>query len=325
MHGSASCCCHGSYIITCLWPIGSHRWKTGEAQFPSKVVSCLLNHPRKTLVTVLGGVQHMAQTGAFGIPFSVTPRTVLRQAWEPAAPDKRPVNIDLAGRMRRRAESVQRLEAFLDIPMADCLAIVTSAQDRHYNRSFNVFLEDEPFDGVVLLLSGCLKITQRGSYEQDIILRLNGPGELLGSVVERNLTRTSVSARAVQPTTALVWQTSAFRAALERFPLLRRNVSHGIERQLDELDIRFREISTEKVASRLSSLLVRLIKQVGRGEEGQMEIALSRQELAQLTGTTLFTVSRLLCRWETQGILSARRENVLIHDVAALLEFSQQE
>jgi CRP/FNR family transcriptional regulator, nitrogen oxide reductase regulator len=112
---------------------------------------------------------------------------------------------------------------------------------------------------------------------------------------------------------------------LERFPLLRRNVSHGIERQLDELDIRFREISTEKVASRLSSLLVRLIKQVGRGEEGQMEIALSRQELAQLTGTTLFTVSRLLCRWETQGILSARRENVLIHDVAALLEFSQQE
>ena len=95
--------------------------------------------------------------------------------------------------------------------------------------------------------------------------------------------------------------------------------------QLDDLDTRFREISTEKVASRLCSLLVRLAKQVGTKTEGHTHIYLSRQELAQLTGTTLFTVSRLLCRWETQGIVSAPREAVRIHDLPALQELSQQE
>ena len=59
--------------------------------------------------------------------------------------------------------------------------------------------------------------------------------------------------------------------------------------------------------------------------DGYVEIALSRRELAQLTGTTLFTVSRLLCQWEAQGIVSARREVVLVHDVTALTELSREE
>ena len=45
---------------------------------------------------------------------------------------------------------------------------------------------------------------------------------------------------------------------------------------------------------------------------GRLEISLSREELAQLTGTTLFTVSRLLCQWDLLGIVSARQEAVLL-------------
>jgi CRP-like cAMP-binding protein len=267
----------------------------------------------------------MGQTAACGIPFSAVPKTAVRQYWDSAAAAQRPVHLDLTSNMlRRRAESVQRLEAFADVPMADCVSIVTTAQEKQYQRSFTVFSENEPAEVVVLLLSGCMKLMQRGANEQDVILRLNGPGEWVGGVDGQG-GRSFSTARAVQPSSALVWQASIFQAALERFPILRRNVSHAIERQLDELDIRFREIATEKVASRLSSLLIRLVKQVGRNAEGSMEIALSRQELAQLTGTTLFTVSRLLCRWEEQGVLSARREAVLIHDLAALQELSQQE
>jgi CRP-like cAMP-binding protein len=72
-------------------------------------------------------------------------------------------------------------------------------------------------------------------------------------------------------------------------------------------------------------LLLRLLNQVGKRADSHVEINLSRRELAQLTGTTLFTVSRLLCQWETQGIVSARREVVLIRDVTALTELSRVE
>ena len=91
------------------------------------------------------------------------------------------------------------------------------------------------------------------------------------------------------------------------------------------MDQRFREISTEKVAPRLSSQLVRLSSQVGKRVNGHVAISLSRAELAQLTGTTLFTVSRLLCQWETQGIVCNGRECVLLRDLTALEGLSQGE
>ena len=268
----------------------------------------------------------MGQTAACGLPFSALPKTAGRQFWDSAGTAQRSVHLDLTSTMlRRRAEAVQRLDAFSDMPASDCISVVTTAQEKHYHRSFTVFSEEGPADLVVLLLSGCLKIVQRGTHEQDVILRLNGPGELAGGLVDARGAKSFSSARTVQPCSALVWQATAFQAALDRFPILRRNVSLAIEKQLDELDIRFREISTEKVASRLSSLLTRLVRQVGRSADGAMEVALSRQELAQLTGTTLFTVSRLLCKWETQGFVSAPREAVLILDLPALQELSQQE
>jgi CRP-like cAMP-binding protein len=92
------------------------------------------------------------------------------------------------------------------------------------------------------------------------------------------------------------------------------------------MEQRFREVSTEKVGSRLSSELVRLSDRLRRcTENGRLEITLSRAELAQLTGTTLFTVSRLLCQWQTQGIVRVRRESVLVQDFAALAQISQSE
>jgi CRP-like cAMP-binding protein len=57
---------------------------------------------------------------------------------------------------------------------------------------------------------------------------------------------------------------------------------------------------------------------MGRPVNGLVEVGLSREELAQMTGTTLFTVSRLLSAWETDGIVRPRREAVAICDEQAL-------
>jgi CRP-like cAMP-binding protein len=178
---------------------------------------------------------------------------------------------------------------------------------------------------VALLLSGCMKITQGRAQGQEVILRLNGPGDLLGKLGNQARANHLYTTYAVQPSLALVWEMDAFERLVDRFPLLRRNIAGILERHLNELEIRYREVSTEKVSSRLSNLLVRLVSQVGRRIGDCVEIALSRRELAQLTGTTLFTVSRLLCQWEAQGIVSARREVVLVHDVPALQELSREE
>src|ERR1700758_5485806 len=91
------------------------------------------------------------------------------------------------------------------------------------------------------------------------------------------------------------------------------------------MEERFREVSTENVASRLSSQLVRLATQIGKHEAEGIQLNLSQQELARLTGTTLFTVSRLLSQWEKEGTLTTHREVVSIPSIPALAAISLRE
>jgi CRP-like cAMP-binding protein len=265
----------------------------------------------------------MGQAAVLGAVFPSADRVVRHLSSNTTGPE-RPGAPGFNSNLKRRVDSVQRFEVFSEIPSADCAAIVADAQEVQFHRHTTVFSEGSPATQIALLVSGCMKVTQ-GGEDQEVILRLNGPGDMLGKLGSPTRVNHLYATNAVQASTALMWETDAFEALMVRFPLLRRNIASILERHLNELEVRYREVSTEKVSSRLSNLLVRLVNQVGRRVDGYVEIALSRRELAQLTGTTLFTVSRLLCQWEGQGIVSARREVVMVHDVAALTELSREE
>lgn len=266
----------------------------------------------------------MGQAALLGTVFPSTVR-VIRQVPAASGVQDRAAKPGFNSVLKRRVDAVQRFEAFAEIAGADCAAIVAEVQEVQFHRHSTIFSEGSPANQVALLLSGCTKVTQGQTPGQEVILRLNGPGDLLGKVGNQTRANHLYTTHAVQSSVALVWETDAFEAAMNQFPVLRRNIASLLERRLNELEIRYREVSTEKVSSRLSNLLIRLVNQVGRRIEDYVEIALSRRELAQLTGTTLFTVSRLLCQWEARGIVSARREVVMVHDVPALMELSREE
>jgi CRP-like cAMP-binding protein len=212
---------------------------------------------------------------------------------------------------------------FASIAAADCAHIVNCAQERVLTRHQTIFFVGDPIRQLWLLTSGCVKIMQVGPNGGEVILRVAGPGDMIGSFGFSARDNHSSSAQTIHAAKALVWDTPVFEALSERFPALRRNMVRVLCERLQEMDERFREISTEKVASRLSSQLGRLLIQVGRRVDGGIEVGLSREELAQLTGTTLFTVSRMLSLWEQQGIVKARREAVLICDTQALRELAE--
>jgi len=233
--------------------------------------------------------------------------------------------VDITSRISQRATSVQRFPLFAGIPLADCIEIISAAEENHFSRRQIIFFQGDPIRHIILLLSGYAKVSQFGPSGQEVILRLNGPGELVGMLGLHAKGNHRSTARAVQVATALVWDAVHFDAVSDLFPLLRRNTARVLERRLHELEQRFREISTERVSPRLSSELVRLLTQIGKRVDDVVEIGLSREELAQLIGTTLFTVSRLLSQWESRGIVSARREMVLVRNVQALMDLSQSQ
>jgi len=83
---------------------------------------------------------------------------------------------------------------------------------------------------------------------------------------------------------------------------------------IQEMQARYRELATERVEQRIASALLRLAAQTGEkaGKETIIELSFSRQDLAEMTGTTLYTVSRLLSEWERREIITTGRERIRI-------------
>ncbi|MER3457798.1 MAG: hypothetical protein C4309_03385 [Chloroflexota bacterium] len=112
---------------------------------------------------------------------------------------------------------------------------------------------------------------------------------------------------------------------MERTPRLAFNALRLLAGRVQELQDRVRELATERVERRVARTLLRLARQAGRKVENGVliDLPLSRQDLAEMTGTTLFTVSRVLSRWEQQGLVEAGRERVLIRFPHGLVRIAE--
>ena len=238
-----------------------------------------------------------------------------------------PVRPAVPGRneVDRREALVRHSPLFSEIPGTECREILSAAHEKCFSRRETLFLEGDPVRQVILLTSGIAKVVQFGQNGSEVILALRGPGDVVGTMGLRSENRHCAMAQTLAAATALVWDATVFEAISRRYLTLRTNITYILCQQLHELEQRFREISTEKVSVLLSHQLVRLLNQVGHRANGRVEIRLSREELAQLTGTTLFTVSRLLSDWNERGIVTTRREAVSVNNFQALAQLGEIE
>jgi CRP-like cAMP-binding protein len=182
-------------------------------------------------------------------------------------------------------------------------------------------MEGEPVRQLVLLTLGSAKVVQFSPNRTEVILHICGPGELIDPLGIAKRSNHRSTAKTMQVCEALAWEIGTFDSLSRQHFILRLNAALIIDKQLKDMENRFREISTEHVEMRLRSQIVRLMNQVGSRVNGSIEITISREELAQFTGTTVFNVSRLLTKWSTQGIVRTRRDGVSIYDPKALEEF----
>jgi CRP-like cAMP-binding protein len=212
---------------------------------------------------------------------------------------------------------------FAGILPGDYSRIAAAARVREFERGEMLFIEGDSVQLVLLLTSGFAKINKLGLSGSEVILRFSAPGDVLGAMGLFSTGKHCTTAQSFRMCRALVWEPPAFKALAERFPVLHQNLARIVGGELLELEERFREIATERVAPRVARQLVRLLDKIGRRVQDGIEISLSREELAQMTGTTLSTVSRLLSAWEERGMVKPRREGVTICDVPALNAISE--
>jgi len=221
--------------------------------------------------------------------------------------------------MRQLPPSVRGSELFIGISCAEIEQMACRARVLEFAPGEVIHVADDPITHFILLVHGLVKTCQCTESGQEVILRFCIPGEI---ICERALVfgrAHSSTALAVAPCKTLAWEFSNFNAMTASFPTVRRNAERILTCRLAEFGQRFLELSTKAASPRLAIALVRLANRIGDCVGDHIEMRVSQETLAQMTGMALSSVWRLLSIWRAQGIVKLRRETIEIHSLPQLL------
>lgn len=214
---------------------------------------------------------------------------------------------------------------FAGLEAGEVDAILGQAKATRFPKGVAVFKQGSEAQSFLLLLYGRLRVIRSTPTGEQVVMRYVGPGDLCGLAKAIGHSLYPASAIAVVDSVALQWPSARWPALTQRHPGLLAAALHTMGARLQEADARVVEMSTEDVERRIAHALLRLAQQAGRKVEQGLEISfpLSRRDIAEMTGTTLYTVSRILCGWESHGWIEGGRQRVVLRNVRQLLALSQ--
>jgi CRP-like cAMP-binding protein len=218
------------------------------------------------------------------------PRSRVPKAWDESA----------------RLRFLGTVRIFQGLPPAMVQHVASEFRARPVPRGDFIFLEGEPASTLYVLAEGGIKLVRETEDGKEVILRIIRPSDVFGAAGVWG--EEFYPASAVAQTNAVVLQlpVSEFTDLLTAHPELALGVIRVLGTRLREAETRIRDLQTE---------------QTGVKSDLGIEIAmpLSRQDLAELSGTTLSTASRTLSAWSQRGIVAVGRQRVVIIHPHALV------
>jgi CRP-like cAMP-binding protein len=197
---------------------------------------------------------------------------------------------------------------------------LSQASSRLVRRNQPLARQGETADALYLVEQGLLKLVQVTPEGHQLIVRFVADGEPFGGVVALEGATYPVTAVAVEPTRVRLWPRTMLASLLARHPQVRTNLMREMTAHMTDALTRVRELATERVGQRLAHTLLRLGRQVGQPTPDGLLLrhALTRQELAELTGTTLYTVSRVLSQWHESGVILCPGRKLILRSTPQL-------
>lgn len=205
---------------------------------------------------------------------------------------------------------------FRRLSEVDLERLASIAVSRTYEKGDVVFSEGDAPTYLHAIASGRVKIVKRMPSGKEVILEIMGPGDPLGAVVAYEGRPYPATAVAQETVEALLLPRSELFDMLEQHPSVVRGFLSGMARRIVELTQRIPEVAGGRVETRFALLFLKLSENLGRPEEEGtfIPLPLSRQDLADLTGTTLETAIRVMSRWGKEGVVHTAPEGFHIGD-----------
>lgn len=215
---------------------------------------------------------------------------------------------------------LRRSALFRRLSPEDRQRLAAVATLRSFDKGAPLFSEGDGSDLLYTVVTGRVKVFKTTPRGTDVILELFGPGDPVGAVAVYESRPYPASAVVLEPTTCVIIPRQAFFSLLETYPSMVRGLLVGLTHRLVELTNRLTELSGGRVEGRLARFFLKLAQDVGqrRADGTFIALALSRQELADMIGTTIETSIRIMSRWSKDDIVRTEKDGFLVVDRTSL-------
>jgi len=217
--------------------------------------------------------------------------------------------------------AVRRVPMFRGLTEADQRRVASYAVIRDLQRGDALWEEGDPAETLTIILKGRIKILRR-TDGGDVIFEIFGEGEPVGAVAVYNCMPYPASAVCLEPVTVLLLPRRDYFELLDRHPDFARAIIRELTRLTLALTRKIEDMRGHTVDARIAQLFLTLAKRMGKEtpEGVVVPITLSRQEVADLVGTTVESAIRTLSRWGREKVLISGRGRFVIPSLERLRE-----
>ncbi len=221
--------------------------------------------------------------------------------------------------------ALRHVALFANLSDAELDLVAARVREKRIERGAFFFHQGEPAENFHILKSGQVRIFQTTPEGTQVLMHFIQSGQMFGAIAAFGVKEYPASAQGDEPSSAWVWNANTMRELVAEIPALALNALEHTAQIIQQLQERVRELQTERVERRVARALLRLARQSGKriAEGVLIDHPLSRQDLAEMTGTNLYSVSRILSAWEKQGLVSSGRERIILcvpHKLVILAE-----
>ena len=218
---------------------------------------------------------------------------------------------------------------FAGLPAREIEELATAAVEESHRARAYIFLESDPSRWFYLVKSGHVKIVRHSKTGKDVVLELLGPGEVFGGVAVIEKRPYPAAAQATEPTVVVKIPAGPVIALADRHPAFIKEMALMIGRRLRAAHDSVKSLAVDPVEARLAAALLRLAEREGtRGKSGDgvtLPFHLTRQSLADMTGTTVETTIRILSRWLRDGLLVDEGGRLVLTDREGMTALAEGE
>ena len=217
-------------------------------------------------------------------------------------------------------EELHGVATFRHVEPPEIAEVLRHGTLRRFAPGETLFEQGQAAHNFYLLLGGWTQVNQITAEGKQVFVLLLGPGDFCGITTLLSLPDYPATSRAMASVRAVAWTMTRWQQLVRSHPGIAACVLEAMGRHISEVHTRIAELSTEEVERRIAHTVLRLVYRAGEPVNDGLRVAfpITRQDIAEMSGTTMHNASRIMSAWRAKGVVAGGRQGLVVRDVDAL-------